>query len=379
MSTIQIERVESKKQLKRFISVQYEIYKDDPAFIKPLMFERLDALTPGKNPYFEHADHIFYIAVQDGRDAGTISAQIDSLAQEKWGPNLGHFGLFEAANEKVAKALFAAAENWLSQKGMKRMQGPWNLSPNEQCGMLADGFDTPPMIMMPHGRPDYTKWTQDQGFEVVQRMFAYGYETQSETPEKIKKIAAMADKSDRVTTRQFDMSRFDEELALVLDIFNDAWENNWGFVPMTSGEIAHMAKSLKPIVKPYRTLIAELDGEAVAFIINLPDINSMIKDLDGKLFPFGVFKLIKRLFLTKNTDMRIRTPLMGMRQSIHGNRLGMAMLYNIIEEAKQGVIEHGGVFSEFSWILEDNKAMNNMLTRFGGEVYKTYHIYEKAL
>lgn len=378
MTHIHIETVTDKKQLKRFITTQYSLYENDPAYIKPLMMERLDALSVDKNPYFEHAEACFFIAVEDGVDVGTISAQIDQLAQEKWGPNLGHFGLFEAKSPTVASALFKAAEDWLRQKGMKRMQGPWNLSSNQQCGMLADGFDTPPVIMMPHGKPDYINWTEDNGFKIVKKLLALETDTRNPFDPKTERIAKMARTNKKTNIRQIDMKNFRAELDIILDIFNDAWSDNWGFVPMTESEIEHMAKELKPIINPNTSMIAEYDGKPVAFMIMIPDVNHHIRDLDGKLFPFGVFKLLWRLLINK-TQPRQRVPLMGLRKEMHGNRLTMAMMLEFFIVIQKYINAHGCEFAEMGWILEENQSMISMIEAVNGKVYKTYHIYEKDI
>lgn len=378
MSEIIIHTVAGKADLKRFIRVQYDLYKDDVAAIPPLMLERLNALDPRKNPFFDHAETAFFIAVRDGQDVGTISVQIDALAQEKWGPDLGHFGLFEASDPAVAQALFKAAEDWHRERGSKRLQGPWNLSSNEQSGLLVDGFDTPPVIMMPHGKAEYAAWVEACGFEEAKKMFAFKTDPRKPFDPKTERIASMSRKSSKIVIRPIDMKNFRSELDIVLDIFNDAWADNWGYVPMTEAEIEHMAKELKPIINPKLVLVAEFEGKPMGFIMTIPDVNHFLRDLNGSLFPTGIFKLIWRLMINKQSP-RFRTPLMGLRQEMQGNRLGMAMMFDLILQCTEEVVARGGGFAEMGWILENNSGMINMIEALDSDAYKTYKIYEKQL
>lgn len=378
MSEITIKRVENRSDLKRFIRVHYQLNDHDPAYIRPLMKERLDSLSPQSNPFFEHSETDFFIAVRAGVDVGTISVQLNDLAQEKWGPNLGHFGLFEAADQDVATALFAKAEQWHKDRGIERLQGPWNLSPNEQAGMLADGFDTPPVIMMPHGNKDYLQWTEAAGFSVVKKLIAFATDPRTTFDPVTARVAQMSHKSAKSSIRQMDMKNFRADLEIILDIFNDAWSENWGYIKMTDAEMDHMAKELKPIVHQDLVFICEYEGRPVAFMLTIPDVNDLIKDLNGSLLPFGLFKLAYRLFINK-TFKRFRVPLMGMRKDLHNQRIGMAMLFDMILKSREAVVKRGGEFVEMGWILDNNSGMINMIEAVGGTGYKTYHIYEKLI
>ena len=377
MSDVQIIKVEDKAGLKKFVNVTREVYKDDPNWIQPLSIERMDVLSSSKNPYFNHADVCLFLARQDGKAVGRISVQIDTLAQEKWGPDLAHFGFFEACNKDAALALVQAAEQWASERGMKRLQGPWSFSSNEECGMLIDGFDTPPVIMMPHGRPDYKVWMEDMGFKKAKDLFAYAMDIGANATPRTAKIHAAAKRSKKIKIRQIDMKRFDEELAIVMDIFNDAWSDNWGYVKFTEAEAKHTAQALKPIIKPYRTWICEYDGELVAFMVTIPDINHKIRDLNGKLLPFGIFKLLWRML--NGREDRVRVPLMGVRKRFQKSAAGALMPIAMIEETRQQVYKRGARFAEMGWILEDNAGMITMLEEVGGTAYKTNRIWEKPL
>lgn len=377
MGDIIIKTVETKADLKRFVNVTREVYKNDPNWIQPLMLERMDVLQKNKNPYFDHAKVAMWTAEQDGRLIGRISAQIDELAQEKWGPNLGHFGFFEACNEDTATALLDTAKKWLTDNGMVRMQGPWSLNPAEEVGTLIEGFNTPPCFMMPHGRPEYDGWLKNQGFDKAKDMFAYQLDITDPLPERAQRIVGMAKKNEKVTIRPINMKKFDEELATIMDIYNEAWGENWGYVRFTDKEAKHAAKALKPVVKPYRTYMCEYDGEPVAFMLTIPDVNHKLRDLDGKLGIVNAFKLLYRMFNGK--EDRCRVPLMGVRKRFQKKPLGAAMAMWMIDVSKQNVVDRGAYFGELGWILEDNDGMNSILLEIGCEVYKTYRVYEKNI
>lgn len=377
MDEIIIKSVETNADLKRFVNVTREVYKDDPNWIQPLMLERMDVLRKDKNPYFDHANVAMWTAERNGILVGRISAQIDELAQEKWGPNLGHFGFFEASDEKSAIALLDTAKGWLLDHGMVRMQGPWSLNPAEEVGTLVEGFDTPPCFMMPHGRPEYDDWLKKQGFDKAKDMFAYQLDITKPLPERAQRIVGMAKKNNKVTIRPIDMKNFDEELATIMDIYNEAWGENWGYVRFTEKEAKHAAKALKPIVKPYRTYMCEYDGEPVAFMLTIPDVNHKLRDLDGKLGIINAFKVLYRMFNGK--EDRCRVPLMGVRKRFQKKPLGAAMAMWMIDVSKQNVVDRGAYFGELGWILEDNDGMNSILVEIGCEVYKTYRVYEKPI
>ncbi|RMB04897.1 N-acetyltransferase [Eilatimonas milleporae] len=375
--SVSVRPVTGKADLKTFIRVTEQIYRDDPNWVQPLMVERLDALSPDKNPFFNHAEVTMWLAERGGRPVGRISAQIDDLAQDSWGPKLAHFGLFEAEDAEVAAALVATVEDWARSRGMTRLQGPWSLSANMEVGLLVDGFDTPPAVMMPHGRPGYDGWLKELGFAKAKDLFAYELDITGEAHDRTKRIVAAAKRNSRIHMREIDMKRFDQELAVVLDIFNDAWGENWGYVPMTEAEMKHAAAALKPVVKPHRTMICEYDGEPVAFMLTIPDINHKIRDLNGRLFPFGIVKLLARMLSRKEDRMRV--PLMGVRKSFQRKPAGAAMALWMIEVSRRNVVDRGAYFGELSWILEDNDGMNKILVDIGCRVYKTYRVYEKPL
>ncbi|WP_374764672.1 GNAT family N-acetyltransferase [Yunchengibacter salinarum] len=376
--TTTIRPVRTKRDLKTFITCTRHIYRDDPNWIQPLTLERLDALQAHKNPYFNHAEVAFWLAERNGHVVGRVSAQSDRLAQDRYGTDLAHFGFFEAEDFETARALMETAEAWARQRGLTRVQGPWSLSANEQAGLLVDGFNTPPVFMMPHGRPDYDGWLKDLGYGEARDMLAYELDLHPGFPEKTHRIVKLARRNKRLNVRELDMKHFDRDLALIMDIFNEAWSDNWGYVPFTEEEAAHAAKALKPIVKPYRTMIAEVDGEPAAFMVTIPDVNHKIRDLNGKLTPIGLAKLLWRLILSGRED-RMRVPLMGVRKAYQRGPIGAALAIWMISDSRDNVVDRGATFGELGWILEDNDGMNKILTDIGCKPYKTYRVYEKGL
>ncbi len=378
MSDLSIRKVEMKADLKAFIRMTHDHYKADPNWVQPLTFLKLEDLNPKKNPFFDNAEVQLWLAEKEGKTVGRISAQIDKLAQEKWGPDLGYFGLFEADNERTAHALLKTAEDWLKERGMQTMQGPWSLSPKEECGMLVDGFDTPPCFLMPHGKPDYQEWVESYGLNKAHDLIAYELDLLKGFPEKMKRIVTAAKRNKRVILREMDMKNYDRDINHIIDIVSDAWANNWGFTPFTQAEGEHLATSLKLILKPHRTVICEYDGEPVAFMVTIPDLNDDIKDFGGSLFPFNVFKLLSRRILSKK-EGRMRVPLMGVKQAFQRRPVGAAMAMWMIDYSTDQVMERGAYWGELGWILDENEGMRSILIDIGCEEYKTYGIFEKTI
>jgi len=378
VDNITIRPVENKADLKAFLNLTLDLYAGDPNWVQPLNMLKLEDLNPKKNPFFDNAEVQLWLAEENGKPVGRISAQIDKLAQEKWGPDLGYFGLFEAASETIAHKLLATAEAWLKDRDMKTIQGPWSLSPKEECGMLIDGFNTPPCFLMPHGKPDYAGWVENYGLKKAHDLIAYELDLLKGFPEKMKRIVKAAVRNKRATLRELDMNNYDRDINQIIDIVSDAWANNWGFTPFTQAEGEHLATSLKFILKPHRTVICDYDGEPVAFMVTIPDLNDDIKDFDGKLFPFNVFKLLSRRILSKK-EGRMRVPLMGVKQAFQKRPIGAAMAMWMIDYSTDQVMERGAYWGELGWILDENEGMRSILVDIGCEEYKTYGIYEKAV
>jgi len=368
--------VNSKPELDRFIRVAMRVGAPEPNYIAPLMFERGEALTAKGNPFFEHADVQFWLAVKDGRDVGRISAQIDHLnplTQE----GVGHFGMIAAEDdEAVFAALFAAAEAWLKDGGCKVAQGPVNLSTNEEVGLLVEGHDTPPMFMMGHDARHTPARIEAQGYAKAKDIYAYVCSVADDLPgpilRRVRKPAA-----DGVSLRTLDMKRLDEEVRTLTGILNDAWSGNWGFTPTTAAETQALANNMKLLLDPRLAWFAEIDGEAAGFMILLPNINEAIADLGGKLFPFGWAKLLWRLKVKGPKTGRV--PLMGVKRKFAGTMRGQLLPFQLIDAVAQAARRQGYERYELSWILEDNTAMRRICDAGGARIYKTYRVYEKAL
>lgn len=375
--------VSGKADLRAFIDLPWRLYAGDPNWVPPLKSEVRELLTPGKNPFFGHAEAQYFLARRGERVVGRISAHIDRLALEQpveqgMGPGTGNFGLFEAEDEATARALIAAAEDWLRAKGMTRALGPISLSIWEEPGLLIEGHDHPPTVMMGHNSPAYQAMIEGAGYTPVKQLKTYELDITREFPPLIQRIVQSGEKNGRIRIRKVDKKRFDAEAAIILSILNDAWGNNWGFVPITDAEVAHTGKKLKPIVFEDLIMIAELDGEPVAFMMTLPDLNQAIKPMNGSLLPFGWIKLLKWL---KRPDCRtMRVPLMGVVQRLQSSRMASQLAFMMIEYIRRNAIAHyGSVRGEIGWVLDDNQGMNAIADAIESKVNKVYQIYEKPL
>ena len=374
-SPLHIVKVENRKTLNEFIRLLWPLYKDDPAWVPPLILDRRMQLAPN-NPYFEHALFSSWVAYRNGKPVGRISAQVDQLHLEQYRDATGFFGMLESEdNSETFKTLLATAETWLRKKGMRRVAGPYNLSINQEVGLLVKGFDTPPVVMMGHARPYYAGRIEENGYRREKDLLAYIIDANFKHPRAMQAVVARA--QNRVVTRSLRKSDFKAELNIIRDIFNDAWSQNWGFIPWTDAEFQHLGKDLKMLVDEDLVSFATVDGEPAAFMVILPNINEVIRDLNGRLLPFGWLKLLWRLKVQYPKTARI--PLMGVRSRYHDSLLGAALAFSVIAALQPSAIKHGIKKLELSWILEDNKGMRNILEAIGGRVYKTYRIYSKEL
>lgn len=373
MGPIDIVAVATPAELERFIALPSQLHRHDAAFVAPLVLERRQALSPATNPYFQHAEAQFWLARRNGRDVGRISAQIDSLVSD---PEVGHFGMIAADDDaEVYAALFATAEGWLRARGKRRIVGPFNLSINEETGLLVDGFDTPPVMMMGHAPRHAGPHIEALGYAKAKDLIAYLYDIDHELPRAARrKIDSRT--ADALTVRHLDKKRYDEEFDTVTAIFNDAWSQNWGFIAFTQAEIAHMAKSLKLLIDPTCVAIVEMNGEAVGFGIALPNLNELIADFNGRLLPFNWLKLLWRLRAGATTA---RVPLMGIRRSFSGSMAGGLAPFLVIDSLRKGLRAKGVRQVELSWILEDNRAMRHVIESLGAKPYKTYRVYDKLI
>jgi hypothetical protein len=373
---IEIREVSGKKALKTFIRVPWSIYKDDPNWVPPLMLERMESLSP-EHPYFQHAKWRAWIAYRNGKPVGRISAQIDELHLQEYETKTGFFGLIEAPDDdEVFKTLFETAENWLRDQGMEHIIGPFNLSINQDLGVLIEGFDSPPYIMTGHAPAYYGAAIERCGYRPAQDLLAYGLDSGTLAIPRI--MRALIEKSgDRIKVRNLDLKAKAAELESMRDIFNDAWQNNWNFTPFTASEFSHIGRELLRISPQDFIQIAEVDGEDSAFIVLLPNINEATADLNGRLLPFGWAKLIWRLKV--NFPKSARVALMGVRQKYQNTRLGPALAYMIINSVMEAGKAKGLERVEMSWILDHNRGVRNIIESVGGEITKRYRMYEKEL
>ncbi len=370
--------VSSSRDMREFIRLPHAIYADDPHWVPPLDLERKEHLSR-KNPFFGHGEAQLFLARRNGRTVGRISAQVNRLHLERYDDATGFFGFLEAVeDEAVFRALFEAAEGWLRERGMKRVRGPFSYSINEESGLLVEGFDHPPVIMMGHARPWYGPMVEACGYGKVMDLIAYILRGLKPMPEAAMKLLERLKEKGRLTVRPLNRKRLREELDLIMDIFNDAWANNWGYIPFTEAEIRKLGDDLNMIVDERDVWIASLDGEPAAMVVTLPDINEWIRDFGGRLLPFNWAKLIWRLKFG-GPPKTVRMPLMGVRRKYHGKATGSALALAVIDAARDYHSGRGVQQGELSWILETNRPTRKLIETLGGEPYKTYRVYEKAL
>lgn len=380
---VHIRPVASKADRKAFVDLPFRLYANDPNWVPPLKDEVHGLITPGKNPWFEHGEAQLFLAERDGRAVGRISAHIDHLAlkqpvEQGMGPGTGNWGLMEAEDEAIAKALIATAEEWLRGKDMHRALGPLSISIWDEPGLLVEGFDHPPTVMMGHNAAAYRGWIEGLGYTFAKSLKTWELDISNGFPELVNRIVAAGEKNARIRVRQVDKSRFNEEAKLILGILNDAWSDNWGFVPLTDSEIAYVGRKLKPIVYEDLIMIAEYDGEPVAFMIVLPDINEKLVQFGGNLFPFNWARLLWWLRRPKVRSMRV--PLMGVVKRLQSSRMASQLAFMMIEFIRRNAIAgYGASRGEIGWILDDNQGMNAIAGAIDSHVNKDYWIYEKAL
>jgi hypothetical protein len=382
--SLAIRPVSSRADRKAFVELAYELNREDPNWVPPLRNEVYGLIDPGENPWFGHAEAQLFLARRRGRAVGRISAQVDRLVLEHMGAGTGQWGMIEAADAATALALIAAAEDWLRAKGMVRALGPFSLSIWDEPGLLIEGFDHPPMVMMGHHRPEYAGWVEAAGYAKAKDLFTYEVALAKPFPPLIERIIASGERNPRIRIRRAVKKRFDKEAAIVLGILNDAWSGNWGYIPLTDAEIAYAGRKLKPIVREDLVLIAEHDaGDGagfvpVAFMMGLPDVNEFIRDLGGTLLPFGWAKLLWRLQRMRPDGGRV--PLMGVVRRLHASRLASQLAFMMIERIRVAGSEHYGISrGEIGWVLEDNGPMKAIAEAVECRINRVYRIYERAL
>ena len=382
-SDIVIEHVRDKRGRAAFVDVGNAFSARVPNSVPQLRGEQIELITPGKNPFFGHARAQLFIAKVNGKPVGRISAHIDELAlqvprEQGFGPGTGMFGYFDADSEAVAHALLAEAEKWLLSEEMTRVLGPISMSIWEEPGLLVRGQDHPPMIMMGHHPAHYRGWIESYGFTTAKTLLTYDLPVDREFPPLIQRIVKSGERNSRITVRQVVKKRWDSEAAIILSILNDAWSGNWGFVPFTADEIAYAGKKLRPIIFEPLNMIAELDGEPVAFLLTFPDINQVLAKINGKLFPFGWFHMLRWLHFPKGSGMRV--PLMGVKKERHNSRMASQLAFMMIDQIRRTADElYESKRGEVGWILDDNKGMVAIADAINSKINREYIVFGKDL
>ena len=377
MAAIEILPVTTKAELERFVKLPMRLSAKDPKYIAPLIMERIEALTPKTNPFFEHADYQFWLARRDGRDVGRISAQIDHLAPTDPEDPAGYFGMIAAEDDpEIFVQLFAVAEAWLRGKGRRRALGPFNLSINEETGLLIEGHDTPPMVMMGHDQPYIAARVEALGYSKAKDVYAYRVDTSHDFPQRVRQRVDRA-KPEGVSLRRLDWKNYEQEVRAMTEIMNEAWSDNWGFTPITEAETRQLAKSMKPVINEKLVWFADIDGESAGFCVCLPNVNEAIRDIEGKLLPFGWAKLLWRLKVSGVSTGRV--PLMGVKRKFAKDFRGQLLPFLLIDRMRDEALKAGIKAVEMSWILEDNRPMRAIIEAAESDRYKTYRIYQKAI
>ncbi len=373
---VTVRPVAGRRDLKRFIELPYRLRRDDPRWVPPLRFERRQFLDRNKNPFFHHAEAEYFLCERDGEVVGRITAQIDQRWDEFQGGNDGMFGFFEVENDpEVTGALIETAGGWLRDRGRERMLGPMDFTTNDECGVLVDGFDEPPIILQPWHPPYYRELLEGLGLTKAMDMWMWdlwlGKLKQGNEFDPMIEAAAKVSEEKGVVVRKMRKRDLENEIARFMEVYNEAWSRNWGFVPITEEEVAFQARNLKPILVEDWAMIAEKGEEVVGAALTLPDFNQVLKKMNGRLFPFGWWH-----FLTGRGKIdRVRVFALGVKRQYQ--HLGVAAaLYKRHRETATWMPQKGG---QTGWILETNKAMNRAMEGMGGTIASTYRLYERAL
>jgi len=356
---------------RRFVAFPYEHYRTDPLWVGQLRMDVRTLLSPRKNPFFQHAEARYFLAERDGRTVGRIAAIKNDAHNREHLDRVGFYGFFESVNDRVvAGALFDAAAGWLREKGLAVMRGPMNPSINDECGLLVEGFSTPPVLMMTHNPQYYVDLHEAWGFSKAKDLIAF-QSTGTEPPERIVRAARLVAERKGITLRSVDLKRFDQEVSLLKSLYNKAWERNWSHVPMTDAEIDHLARQLRPVVVPDLVCFAERAGKVIGFAVALPDLNVALRhNPSGRLFP-GILRILWNVRKVK----RLRVILLGALQEYRQTGVDALMYHWIWTKG----LARGYTWAEASWILEDNAPMVNGIMALGFRPYKTYRIYDRGL
>jgi GNAT superfamily N-acetyltransferase len=376
VSQLEINQVVSRAERDAFIKFPWHIYANDPAWVPPLLLERKEFLNREKHPFYEHGDAALFLARSGGEIVGRIMASDDPKYNALHQSNVGCFGMFESIDDqRVGNALFDAAANWLRQLGRDEIMGPIDYSTNYVCGLLIDGFQFPPMVLTSHNPPYYGGLIESWGFEKAMDLYAWWFANPAEAANRLRRLAGALKKRREVTLRHGNLRDIADESRRLREIYNQAWQNNWGFVPFTEKEFEFMTHELKPILVPELVWLAEIQGEPVGFILCVPDINAALRKVNGRLTTFGLPIGLAKLLYYKRRLKTVRLVALGVVPKYRRHGIAEMLVLHIIEEAmiKRGFIGEG------SLILENNRMMNRFLEAIGAEKYKTYRIYSRRL
>jgi GNAT superfamily N-acetyltransferase len=368
----EVRPVSGKREFRQFIGYQYDRNRADARFIPPLRLGEIEKLTPRKNPFFAHADVQLFLARRDGRIVGRIAAIDDHLHNTTHGDNIAMFGFFEAEDAVASRALLGEVEAWARARGREAVRGPINPSLNESAGLLIDGFNTDPMLMMPRNPQDYAAYIEGAGYGKVKDLYAWIYELSLDIPPFIVRMAERVKKECGITVRPFNLKEFANETERLREIYCGAWQDNWGFVAPTEAEFKRIATEMKPIFDPNAAVLAEKDGRPIACAVAVPDVNQALRGTDGRLFPLGLIKLLAR----RRYIDQIRLLLLGVLPEFRA--IG---IYPLLIAELHALVRAKTAYKrvEFSWVLEDNDAINRTVERVGAVRYQTYRIYQKAI
>ncbi len=383
MKPLSIQPVSSVAERRAFVSFPWKVYRDDPNWVPPLLSERMAFTDSARHPFFEHAEVEFFLARRGEEIIGTIAAFINHRHNEFHNERIGFFGFFEVLDDpEAARALLQTAEDWVRQRGYAAIRGPAQYSTNEECGLLVDGFDDPPRIMMTYNPPRYVDYIEGQGYHKAMDLHAYALDTNiyaggSRFPPKLIRVVEKIKARGKVRIRKVDMKHFDEEIARVEEIYNQSWARNWGFVPMTDKEFAKIGEELRAILDPDLTLVAEIDGKPIGVSITLPDVNQPLRLAYPRPETPEWWTLAKLIWYWKvrRKITWARVLILGVLPQYRARGIDALFYYETARAALKKGIQH----AEMSWILENNDAISRPIRVMGGQIYKTYRFYEKML
>lgn len=365
--------VSGRRERNAFIKLPFRLYRDNPVWVPPLIISERALIDPAKNPFFEHAEMQLFIAWEGGTPVGRIAAIDDQRHNATWSDNLAFFGFFEAETEAIARALLHTAESWARARGREVLRGPVNPSLNDSAGLLIDAFDRRPLVMMPYNPPSYPEYLEAIGYAKAKDLYAWWFDIRNSVNERAQRIIErITRRLDPVPTiRAISKKHFERDIAIIHEIFTTVWKDNWGFVAPTEAEFRHAAKEMKPILEWGLIHIMESAGEPIAFSLTLPDMNRVLAQMNGRLLPFGILKLLRR----RRTIDRNRLVLLGVLEEHRQKGLELMLIAAGIRETER----LGWIGGECSWTLEDNHGINKGIQLVGGKRYKTYRIYDKRL